>query len=791
MASPVGDLAAVHALAPSARLVGTVVQRKEDPRLLSGRGRYVDDVDVPGSLHAHFVRSEMARGRILRIDTAAAEAAPGVIAVLTAADLNGRLRGRMGATPLLEMANAPERLLAEGDVRFVGDPIAVVVAETRALAEDAAELVEIDLDPSTAVVDFEVAAASADILVHEGERDSNIFSSLEVPPDDELASMLTSSAHVLVETYRQQRYHPVPLEPRGLLAWFDPRSGEFRVWISTQSPHDVRSVTSRITGVPETQVRVTMGDVGGGFGQKAYLLRDEQVIIVVAHLLGRPVKWIEDRRENLHAASSSRTERCTVTLAADDDGRVLGAAIDHLDDAGAYPLSPSPGVMATMYFTGPYRIPKYAFSTASAWTNTAPRAPYRGPWQIETFAREQAMDALARRIGLDPLELRRRNVLDRAELPHVMPTGISLVHISPSETLEQAAELMGYDAFRSQQAAALAEGRLLGLGISLYVEPQANFGVYSAEPTHIRVQTNGCVDVYLGSGSHGQGLETTTAQLVSDHLGVEIDAIAVHQGDTAQTPYAFGTGGSRSGPILGASIRHAALEMHEKAVGIAAAMLEAAPEDIEIVDSVASVRGTPARSVTIAEIAHTAYFAPEALPPGVEPGLEVISRVQVTDPLYSNACHMCMVEVDRHSGAVRILRYVVSEDCGVMINPAIVEGQIDGGVVQGIGGALLEEFVYDDAGNPLTTTFLDYLLPTASDVPMIEHGHIETPGSSPGHYKGVGEGGAIGAPPAVANAVNDALAQIGAHLDRFPMSPPRTLEAIDRAVASDDAGGSR
>ena len=781
MASSVEHLAAASALAPSARLVGTVVRRKEDPRLLTGRGRYVDDVRVPGTLSAHFVRSEVARGRIVGLDTTAAKAAPGVVAVLTAADVNGRLRGRMAATPLLDMVNVPERPLADGDVRFVGDPIAVVVAESRALAEDAAELIEIDIDPSPAVVDFERAAASTDILVHEGERDSNIFSSLAVPPDDELASILSSSAHVLAETYRQQRYHAVPMEPRGVLAWFDPPSGEFRVWISTQSPHDVRSVTSRITGVPETHVRVTMGDVGGGFGQKAYLLRDEQVIILVAHLLGRPVKWIEDRRENLLAASSARIERCTVTLAADDDGRLLGATIDHLDDAGAYPLSASPGTMAALYFTGPYRIPKYAFSTASAWTNTVPRAPYRGPWQIETFAREQAMDALARRIGVDPLELRRRNVIDRGELPYVMPTGMSLVHVSPSETLEQAAELIGYDAFHAEQAAALAEGRLLGIGISLYIEPQANFGVYSAEPAHIRVQTNGCVDVYLGSGSHGQGLETTTAQLVADHLGVAIDDVAVHQGDTAQTPYAFGTGGSRSGPILGAAIRHAALELHEKAVAIAAGMLEAAPADIEIIDSVASVRGTPSRSVTLTQIAHTAYFAPEQLPPGAEPGLEVISRVPVTDPLYSNACHICTVEVDRHTGEVRILRYVVSEDCGVMINPAIVEGQIDGGVVQGIGGALLEEFVYDEAGNPLTTTFLDYLLPTAADVPMIEHGHIETPASSPGHYKGVGEGGAIGAPPAVANAVNDALAQIGARVDRFPMSPPRVLEAIDRA----------
>jgi carbon-monoxide dehydrogenase large subunit len=775
------DVGAPHTLAPSARLVGTAVARKEDPRLLTGRGRYVDDVRVPGALHAHFLRSEVARGHITALDTTAARGAKGVVAVLTAADLNGRLRGLMQATPMHGMPGAPERALADRDVRFVGDPIAVVVAESRALAEDAAELVHLEIEPRPAIVDFEAAAASDAALVHDGERDTNLFSALAIPADDELTRILSSAPHTLVETFRQQRYHPVPMEARGLLAWWDPGTGEFRVWISTQSPHDVRSITSRITGVPETQVRVTMGDVGGGFGQKAYLLRDEQVIILAAHLLGRPVKWIEDRRENLHAASSARIERCTVTLAADDDGRLVGATMDHLDDAGAYPLSGSPGAMAALYFTGPYRIDKFAFSTSSAFTNTAPRAPYRGPWQIETFAREQAIDALARRMGVDPLELRRRNVLARSELPHTLPTGMVLVHVSPSETLEQAASMIDYDAFRASQAEAFEDGRLLGIGISLYIEPQPNFGVYAAEPAHIRVQPDGCVDVYLGSGSHGQGLETTTAQLVADHLGVAIDDVKVHQGDTAQTPYAFGTGGSRSGPVLGAAIRHAALEVHAKAAAIAAAMLEAAPADIEIIDSVASVRGTPTRSVTLAQIARNAYFSPEQLPPGIEPGLDVISRVQAKDPLYSNACHMCIVEVDRHTGEVHILRYVVSEDCGVMINPAIVEGQIDGGVVQGIGGALLEEFVYDAGGNPLTTTFLDYLLPTAADVPMIEHGHIETPSSSPGHYKGVGEGGAIGAPPAVANAVNDALALVGAKVTRFPMSPPRVLDAIDHA----------
>ena len=380
---------------------------------------------------------------------------------------------------------------------------------------------------------------------------------------------------------------------------------------------------------------------------------------------------------------------------------------------------------------------------------------------------------------MDPLELRRRNVLQHDELPYTLPLGIPLFDVSPAETLEQAASIVDYDAFRVWQREQLAVGRLLGVGIGLYIEPQSMIGPYSTEPAHIRIQPDGTVGVYLGSGSHGQGLETTTAQLVSEFLGVPFDDISVHQGDTNETPYAFGTGGSRSGPILGAAIQGAAQRLRQKVTEIAAHLLEAAPEDIDVVDGIASVRGTPTQSRTVAEIAHAAYLEPGSLPPGMEPGLEVLHRY-TSDQLFvfSNACHLCTVEIDPHTGVVTLLRYIVSEDCGVMINPSIVEGQIAGGAVQGIGGVLLEDFVYDDQGNPLTSTFMDYLLPTATDVPEIEFGHIETPASTPGHYKGVGEGGAIGAPAAVANAVNDALSLVGAHVAVAPFTPARIVEAL-------------
>jgi carbon-monoxide dehydrogenase large subunit len=772
----------VSFLAPSSRVVGTRIARKEDPRLLTGAGRYVDDVVVPGMLHVAFARSEVARGRIVRLDVDEARHAPGVVAVLTARELNPLLAGSMAATVVIGMTEpGPQCVLADDEVCYVGDPYAVVVASTRALAEDAVDLIELDLEPLPPIVDYEAAVTSRE-LVHGAHCDSNLAHEMVMPVDDELRQIFEGAPHVVTETFVQNRYLAVPMEARGIIASWDRQRSTFDVWVSTQSPHDVRTVTSRITGVPLQHVHVRMGDVGGGFGQKAYLARDEQIVLLAAYYLGLPIKWIEDRRENLVAATSSRADRCTVTIAANEDGRILGIGLDHLDDLGAYPIVPGAGAMAAVIFTGPYRIPKMAVTTRSAYTNTCPRAPYRGPWQFETYAREQAVDALARAMGVDPLEMRRRNVIHRDDLPYTLPLGVPLLDVSPEETLDQAAEVIDYDTFREHQRNELEVGRLLGLGIGLYIEPQSMIGVYATEPTHLRIQPDGSVDVYLGSGSHGQGIETTTAQLVSEFLGARFDDITVHQGDTETTPYAFGTGGSRSGPILGASIRGAALELRSKVLAIAAHLLEASPDDLEIVDGLISVRGTPAVARTLADIAKIAYHDLGALPPGTEPGLDVLHRFKADLPfVYSNACHICTVDVDRVTGRVQVLRYVVSEDCGVMINPAIVEGQIAGGVAQGIGGVLLEDFLYDENGNPLTTTFLDYLLPTAADVPPIEIAHVETPGSTPGDYKGVGEGGAIGAPAAVANAVNDALAQVGARVTVGPFTPVRILEALDAA----------
>lgn len=764
------------------RFVGQSVARREDPRLLTGRGCFVDDVVVPGMVHACFVRSDLARAAIRSVDTTAAAALPGVYAVLVAADLDGVLAGSMQPTMYADGALgpcAPLRPLARGDVRYVGEPIAIVLAESRYVAEDACELIAVDYEPLTPVVDFERAALDTENLVNP-EWGSNVAMTLAGPDDPGVEAALAEAAHVVTETFWQQRQTNVPMEARGIVCRYDPASDELSVWVSSQNPHEVRLVCARITGVPPHRVRVIQRDVGGGFGQKYFLQREEMAVALAARATGRTIKWVEDRRENLTSATHARTDRATVTVGVDAEGRIVAARLDHLEDVGALPVggTGAMGVAVASLFTGPYRVPRFSWRTTAVFTNTCGRGAYRGPWMFETVAREQMMDAVARAIGMDPLEFRRRNVLRRDELPYTTPTGVVIADVSPAETLEQAAELIGYESFRAEQAAGRAEGRHLGIGLSLYIEPSTGMGALGMESAIVRIDPGGVVHVAVGSGAHGQGIETTMAQVVADELGVDVDDVVVHQGDTAVAPFGGGTGGSRTAIVVGGAVRRAAAEARAKVAAIAAHMLEAAPEDIVIERGRAAVAGTPARSVSLAEVAAAAYLAPDRLPEGLAPGLEFAARHQAPPVTYSNACHACVCEVDVATGAVRLLRYVVSEDCGVMINPAIVEGQIAGGVAQGIGGALFEEVVYDGSGNPLTATFLDYLVPTADDVPPITYGHVETPSPALGGHKGMGEGGAIGAPAAVFNAVADALAPLGVRLRRTPLSPPALADAL-------------
>jgi carbon-monoxide dehydrogenase large subunit len=708
-----------------------------------------------------------------------------VVAVYTAADLNepGRPFWKTMTGP---SGQPPHRLLAEGDVRFTGDIIALVVAESRYLAEDGADLVEVDIDPLPPVLDPAAAAGKGDgevggaPLVHP-ELGTNVADELAAAPRPDVDAVFASAAHVITETFGQHRYLPVPMETRGVVASWDRWSDRLELVISGQGAHEVRLFYSRYFGIPEDRIRVVMGDVGGSFGQKVFPVNDEIAVVAAARQLGRPVKWIEDRSENLIAGGHARDQSMRVSFALDADGIVLGARTDLTENVGAFPAGGSGSMLlaAMVVFPGPYRIGAFAATGRAFFTNTGGRCAYRGPWMIETTAREQMMDVAAAELGLDPLELRRRNVIQPGDLPFTTAVGLTYTAISPAQTLEQAAELIGYDEFRANQQQARGEGRLTGIGLSVYIEPLGAPGILATEAATIRIEPSGTVNVYMSTGSHGQSLETTLVQVVADHLGAALDDIHLIQGDTAATPYGPGTSGSRSAIVASGAAAQASGSMRDRVLAIAGALLEADPADLAMADSRISVAGDPDAGLSLAEVAAAAYLNPASLPPGTPAGLEVSERYRAPMLNFSNAAHACTVEVDPDTGVVRILRYVVSEDCGNMINPMVVEGQIAGGVVQGIGGVFYEHMVYDADGNPLPTTFLDYLLPTAAEVPDLEYGHVVTPSAAPGGFKGMGEGGAIASPAALANAVRDALAPLGVRITTQPLTPDRIIGLIE------------
>jgi carbon-monoxide dehydrogenase large subunit len=772
--------------AEAGRYAGARVRRIEDARLLTGEGTYVDDVVLPGMLHACFVRSPFPRAAIRGIDASQALALPGVRFVFTAADLNPDVHEQWHTSVGPRSPETPRPPLAEDEVRFVGDPVALVVAESRYVAEDAAELVNVDYEPLPAVVDY-TRAEGAETLVH-ASHGSNLIGEFSNLPASALEGVFGSAAHVVSETIHQQAYAHVPLEGRGLVVDYSHTTGDFTIHASTQVPHEVRLFCSRLLGMPEHHIRVVTRDTGGGFGQKVMVQRDEMCLMLAGPKAGAPVKWIEDRRENLLAAGKSRREHAAVKMAFDSEGIIQGAYIDFVQDCGAYP-TPWPVATAAsvgMLFPGPYRVPRAGFRVRTVYTNTVGRMPYRGPWQFESLSREVLLDIAARQMGMDPVELRRRNLLHRDELPHANPNGMTYDNVSPLETFEQALAMLDYEAFRAEQAEARRAGRFLGVGLSNYVEPSTpGTGYYATEAATIRIEPSGRVNVYIAGGSSGNSIETTVVQLASDALGVNIEDVGTIQGDTAVTGFGAGVAGSRSASMTAGAVRETAAVLRERMLAIAAHKLGVAVDALELANSRVSVRSEPETGMSLAQLATLAYFSPHKLPPGVPSGLEASGRYTAgSAAIWVNATHLCTCEVDATTGQVRLLRYIVSEDCGPMINPNVVEGQIAGGTVQGLGGVLYEHLAYDEDGNPITTTLMDYLLPTASDVPRIEYGHIETPSPGPGGYKGVGEGGAIGAPPAVVNAVADALSPFGVTVTRLPLDPARIVQLIE-------GGGSR
>jgi carbon-monoxide dehydrogenase large subunit len=763
------------------RYAGARVPRVEDNRLLTGRGTFVDDVIRPGMLHACFVRSPFARAKLGGIDASAALALPGVRAVFTAADINPDVKEAWHAVAGKDIADTPRPPLAEGEAKFVGDPVALVIAESRYIAEDAVELVEVDYEPLPAVVDFTKAVGS-DVIVHEAYPDNVAGGLAGAPPDEET---FASAAHVAEASVYQQIYAPVPMETRGMVVEWEASSEELTVWASTQTPHELRAFAARLLGIPAQRVRVIMRDTGGGFGQKVVPMREDMCILLAARKVGFALKWIEDRRENLMSAGQARHVDGKARMAFDDEGNILAADIDFTYDIGAYP-TPYP-VLTTaavgMFFPGPYRVPKASFNYKTVFSNTAGLAAYRGPWQYETLTREILLDIAARKMNMDPVELRRRNILRGDEMPYFNPNGMPYDHVAPADTFDQAVKILDHEGFRREQREALEQGRYIGLGFSAYIEPTgAATGHLATEGATIRMEPTGKINVYVNGGSTGNSLETTVVQLTADALGAEIDDVSTIQGDTAVTPYGAGTQGSRSGPMTAGAVNEAGTILRKQIVAMAAARLGVDEDAIELGGSRAFVRDDDSKSVTFGDLAYRAYYEPQQLPAGMSASLEATARFTSQAPIHwANATHACTCEVDIETGHVTLMRYIVSEDVGAMINPNVVEGQIAGGTVHGIGGALLEEMAYDDDGNPLSSTFVDYLVPTATEVPPIEFGHVEIPGPGVGGYKGVGEGGAIGATPAVINAINDALAPLGVTLTRLPASPCAIVALIEES----------
>ena len=610
----------------------------------------------------------------------------------------------------------------------------------RALAEDAAEFVEVDYEPLPAVVDY-TEAEHADVLVHEGHG-SNVIGELNGLPASALEDAFASAAHVARETIFQQAYAPVPMEGRGLVVDYARATGDLTIYAATQTPHEMRLFCSRLLGIPEHHIRVIMRDTGGGFGQKVMVQRDEMCLMLAARKVGAPLKWVEDRRENLLAAGKSRHEHADVRMAFDADGAIQAAYIDFVSDCGAYPTPwpVGPAAAVGMLFPGPYRVPRAGFATKSVYTNTVGRTAYRGPWQFETLAREVLLDIAARQMRMDPVELRRRNLLRPDDLPYANPNGMPYDRITPLETFEQALAMLDYDAFRTEQAEARAAGRYLGVGVSSVrraVDPRATASTEAKRrrsASSLRAWST-CTSPAVPTGN---SIETTVVQLTADALGVNIEDVNTIQGDTAVTGFGAGAAGSRSGSMTAGAVRETATILRERIVAIAAHKLEAAIEDIELGDSRASVRGTPAIGITFAELAALAYFQPAALPPGIPAGLEASARYTADTPIvWVNATHVCTCEVDvddrtGHAAALHRERGLRPDD-----QPERRRGSDRGRrPCRASAACCSKSWPTTTDGNPLATTFMDYLLPTAADVPMIEYGHIETPSRRSGRLQG-------------------------------------------------------
>jgi carbon-monoxide dehydrogenase large subunit len=772
-----------------ARLIGSAVRRVEDPRLITGAATYVGDLAPVGMVHAVFVRSSYPHARLANIDVTAARQLPGVVAVLTGADVNQAFAPLPGASGIEGAHNPKRTILADGEVRFVGEAIAVVVAESEEIATDAAEHVEIDYEALPFVVNLDEAATEGAPLVH-GSLGTNICFHQKVRHGD-VDSAFAKAEAIVERRIVNHRVAALPMECRAVLAEYRRGEGSLVVYAGTQFPHVLRTQIATLLGMRENQVRVIAPEVGGGFGAKANVYPDEMLVPWLAMRLGRPVRWLEDRRENLATMAHGRDQIDYISAACNRDGAILAVKGRLLADLGAYLYFGTAEIptLTTLMGTGPYQFTDIQYDLYGVFTNKAPTDAYRGAGRPEaTYFQERMLDAVAADLKLDPAEVRKRNFLTPDQFPYTTPMDLDYDSGNYAAALDKALEVSGFNALRAEAPKLRERGILRGVGFASYVEicafgPSKKMGAGGFESAIARVEPSGKVTIYTGASSHGQGHETAFAQIAADELEIDIQDVTLLHGDTASAPYSNnGTGGSRSLALGGSAVKLAMGDVRDKTLRIGAHMLEVSFDDVELVEGKIQVKGAPGKSLTFAQVAREAYNGVK-LPDGMEPGLQFTRVFDPPNFTFPFGTHVAAVDVDMETGKVQLIRYVTVDDCGNVVNPLLVEGQVQGGVAQGAAQALLEEVVYDPSNGQLVTGSLgDYAAVRAANLPMMDnHRTVTVTSSNPLGVKGIGEAGTIGAAPTVANAVADALRQIGVtHVD-MPTTPERIWALIQSA----------
>ena len=773
-------------MATAMRYIGKPLKRKEDPRLIQGISHYVDDLQMAGMHYAGIVRSPHAHARIRSVDTSKAQAAPGVVLVLTGADLKGLIGPVPCAAQLPEMKMALRPVLAHDRVRFVGEGVAVVVATDRYLARDAMDLVEVDYEPLTPVVDPEKALAKGATVLHEQYKD-NVAFRWELEGGD-LKKAFKQADKVIRQRMINQRLIPVAMEPRGVVADYKPGEKQLTVWSSTQIPHLLRTQIAAMLGVPESSVRVITPEVGGGFGSKVNVYAEEALVAHLAMRLGKPVKWIESRRENFLATIHGRDQIDNVEVAVKSDGTVLGLRCRVIADLGAYYqlLTPLIPTMTGLMIAGCYKIPAVRVEITGVLTNKMSTDAYRGAGRPEaTYIIERVMDLVAAELKKDPVEIRRKNFPQPNEFPYATPTGVIYDSANYQRSLDLALKMANYKKLRQEQARLRKQGRYVGIGLSTYVEvcamgPSSAMPAGGWESATVRIEPTGSVNILTGASPHGQGQETSFAQLGAEVLGLDPEDVQVVHGDTAIVPYGIGTFGSRATAVGGTAVYKSLLKLREKLAAIAGHLMTEDPSKLVFADKRITARISK-KSIAFGEVVGAAYAA-KTLPPQMEPGLEATTFFEPTNFTFPFGAHICVVELDAETGDVRLQKYVSVDDCGNVLNPLLVDGQVHGGIAQSVGQALLEEAVYDEQGQLITGELMDYAIPRASDLPWLETARTVTPSPvNPLGLKGVGEAGTIGATPALVNAVVDALSPLGVRHVDLPVKRTRVWQILQKA----------